>query len=303
MISLSFSIVLAVGKPSNCDDTAYQAHPGYNGNEALWNGYMADSDGVCQTVYGTGTPSDVCKHAVQVSVAGNPYYLCWYDNEEVIVQTGFFNDLATAIQDFIQKIISAFQGFFGQIQTQIVTVQIGPYEGKYACEFFQLPWPGVNLKRVSCPVETPGAAINVADDEFCRTVMGSAFAVAEICDSNGVIVCSHPCETTPATIMPTQCAYDAARQRGSQAEPLSWCEGSDLVVVTNSSGKPEYCDDTAYQAHPGYNGNEALWDGYMADSDGVCQSQYGRGVPSPCVHSVQVSVAGNPYYLCWYNNS
>jgi hypothetical protein len=69
------------------------------------------------------------------------------------------------------------------------------------------------------------------------------------------------------------------------------------------AAKPDNCDDTAYQAHPGYNGNEELWDGYMANSDGVCQSQFGRGVPSPCVFSVQVSVGGNPYYLCWYNNT
>jgi hypothetical protein len=67
------------------------------------------------------------------------------------------------------------------------------------------------------------------------------------------------------------------------------------------TGKPDNCDDTYMQGHQGYAQNKALWDGYSANTDAVCQSQYGRGVPSPCVHTVQLSVQGNPYYLCWYN--
>ncbi|MBR9701077.1 hypothetical protein GOV11_04385 [Candidatus Woesearchaeota archaeon] len=68
-----------------------------------------------------------------------------------------------------------------------------------------------------------------------------------------------------------------------------------------AGGKPANCDETFLPGHQGYAQNKALWDGYSANADKVCQSQYGRGIPSPCVHSVQLSVSGNPYYLCWYN--
>ncbi|MFH1978700.1 MAG: hypothetical protein ABIJ92_05225, partial [Candidatus Aenigmatarchaeota archaeon] len=179
-----------------------------------------------------------------------------------------------------------------------------PYPGFYGCEFVQLPWPGVNTKHVSCPYETPGAAINNAPDAFCKTAMGSQWAEAEICNEQGIILCLHPCETTPAHIKAQRCAFEAQRNRGNQAPPLDWCPPEDPVTPPPSGeGRPDNCDDTAYQAHPGYNGNEALWDGYAADTDGVCQTRFGTGVPSgPCAHTVQVSVGGNPYYLCFYNN-
>jgi hypothetical protein len=67
------------------------------------------------------------------------------------------------------------------------------------------------------------------------------------------------------------------------------------------TGKPENCDETYLQGHSGYAENKELWDSYSADTDNVCQSQYGKGIPSPCEHIVQLSVQGNPYYLCWYN--
>jgi hypothetical protein len=69
-----------------------------------------------------------------------------------------------------------------------------------------------------------------------------------------------------------------------------------------ASGKPDNCDETFLPGHQGYQQNKALWDGYSLDTDNVCQSQFGKGIPSPCVHSVQLSTSGNPYYLCWYNN-
>jgi len=74
------------------------------------------------------------------------------------------------------------------------------------------------------------------------------------------------------------------------------------ILEVSALGRPANCDDTTYQAHPGYNENQATWDRFTAETDGVCQSQYGRGVPSPCVHIAQISVQGNPYYICWYNN-
>jgi hypothetical protein len=68
-------------------------------------------------------------------------------------------------------------------------------------------------------------------------------------------------------------------------------------------GKPDNCDDTFHPGHPGYSENKALWDGYSLDADKVCQTQTGTGVPTPntCVHTVQLSQGGFPYYLCWYN--
>lgn len=90
---------------------------------------------------------------------------------------------------------------------------------------------------------------------------------------------------TPATPYTISCSNTAAAANPSAAV----------------GGKPDYCDETYLPGHSGYADNQALWESYSADSDGVCQSQYGRGIPSPCVHSVQLSVSGNPYYLCWYN--
>lgn len=73
-------------------------------------------------------------------------------------------------------------------------------------------------------------------------------------------------------------------------------------AIQQTWGKPDYCDETWLPGHRGYADNQALWDSYSANADGVCQSQFGRGTPNPCVHAVQLSVSGNPYYLCWYKN-
>jgi len=76
---------------------------------------------------------------------------------------------------------------------------------------------------------------------------------------------------------------------------------SNSVTGTTPTGKPEYCDGTYLPGHKGYAENKELWDSYSSDTDDVCQSQYGKGVPSPCIHTVQLSIEGKPYYLCWYN--
>ncbi len=70
--------------------------------------------------------------------------------------------------------------------------------------------------------------------------------------------------------------------------------------LTTPTGKPKDCDETYLPGHRDYVANKALWDSYSADTDKVCQSIYGKGQPSPCVHGVQLSLEGNPYYLCWY---
>lgn len=67
------------------------------------------------------------------------------------------------------------------------------------------------------------------------------------------------------------------------------------------TGQPDFCDDTYLPGHRNYAQFKGLWDQYSSDTDKVCQSQYGRGIPSPCIHSVQLSIEGKPYYLCWYN--
>ncbi len=69
----------------------------------------------------------------------------------------------------------------------------------------------------------------------------------------------------------------------------------------SGQGKPKNCDDTWLPGHKGYAQNKATWDQYSSQSKGVCQSQYGKGIPSPCKYKVQLSVQGNPYYLCWYD--
>jgi len=76
---------------------------------------------------------------------------------------------------------------------------------------------------------------------------------------------------------------------------------SSSTAGATPTGKPEYCDETYIPGHKEYAMNKELWDSYTSDTDGVCQSQYGKGVPSPCIHSVQLSIEGKPYYLCWYN--
>jgi len=261
--------------------------------------------GVCGTESNTCHTCPECTLSVDCSTAIGGLYREMYVECADKPASNPFQDIIAAITAFFSQIFgNIFSLFTGQNQTivQNISVEVGPYPDMYACEFFQIPWPGVNKKQVSCPYETPGAAINVAADEFCRTSMGSAWAEAALCDESGVIVCTHPCETTPAHIIPQRCAFDGSRLRGNQAPPISWCTPGEPVVPPTGEGRPDNCDDTAYQAHPGYNQNQALWDSYMANTDGVCQSQYGRGVPSPCAHTVQISVGGNPYYICWYNN-
>lgn len=77
---------------------------------------------------------------------------------------------------------------------------------------------------------------------------------------------------------------------------------SSTITTETPVGKPENCDDTYLPGHKDYANNKALWDSYSAETDNVCQSQFGKGIPSPCVYSVQLSIDGNPYYLCWYEN-
>lgn len=85
------------------------------------------------------------------------------------------------------------------------------------------------------------------------------------------------------------------------AKPIfGWYANRNQVTLTPpvTYPKPANCDDTFLPGHRGYTENQAVWDGYTADSDGVCQSNN----PVSCKYNIQLSVSGIPYYLCWYDN-
>jgi len=73
--------------------------------------------------------------------------------------------------------------------------------------------------------------------------------------------------------------------------------------ATLPGGKPNNCDETYLPGHREYANNKYLWDSYSLDADKVCQTRERTGTPNPntCVHTVQLSAGGYPYYLCWYN--
>jgi len=315
-----------VGYSIETEDVCKYFHPSAAVSSSLdgdFSGVYCDGlpqTGVCSGKINTCHNCPACTNTVDCSTPIGNLYREMFVECKPKVSKGFLEDIFDAIRAFFSQMSTGFFSLFSaqpiitqpiitqpifqrQVITQTVSVQIGPYPGMWACEFLQIPFPGVNKKLVSCPYETPGAAINDAANAFCRNAMSSSLAEAAMCSEQGVIVCVHPCETEVPYIMPTRCAFDIDRPRGNQAEPLNWCPPKQPTPVPPSgAGRPDNCFDTAYQAHPGYNSNQAFWDGYTADTDGVCQSEYGRGVPSPCAHIVQISYRGNPYYICWYNN-
>jgi len=105
---------------------------------------------------------------------------------------------------------------------------IGPYPGKWACEFYQVPYPGVNKVQVTC------AAFKAADT-FCTQVLQSPYARAEVCDSSGLIVCSNPCKAPVSQLIPARCPFDNDRARGNQAPPLEFC-GSPVAAPAPTLG-------------------------------------------------------------------
>lgn len=77
---------------------------------------------------------------------------------------------------------------------------------------------------------------------------------------------------------------------------LRWFGGSSAPPA-KIYPKPKNCDETFLAGHRQYAQNKELWDGYSAQSDGVCQSAQ----PVSCKFNVQLSIEGRPYYLCWYD--
>lgn len=92
------------------------------------------------------------------------------------------------------------------------------------CEFYQ-----TNKKLVTC-----GAL--AAADQFCVQAFDSRFAKAELCQDNGVIVCSKPCTTNPQELKPQRCAFDADRPRGNQAPPIDLCTETKTIKVNMNMG-------------------------------------------------------------------
>lgn len=133
-----------------------------------------------------------------------------------------FNDIVARAFDFFREKL----GRLTMKQIARVTIQVqGPDgtvsadipEDSYVCEFYQQ-----NKKMVTC-----GAL--PAADSFCVEAMQSRFAIAALCQDDGIIICSNPCTTNPVQIMPKQCAFDNDRTRGNQAPPLDFCTKTKVI--------------------------------------------------------------------------
>lgn len=128
---------------------------------------------------------------------------------------GFRSTIARSFDFFREKLerltIKKIKRVTMQVQGPQGTVQADIPADSYVCEFHQK-----NKKMVTC-----GAL--AAADQFCVTAMDSRFATAELCQDDGVIICSKPCKTNPQEIKPQRCAFDNDRPRGNQAPPLDFC--------------------------------------------------------------------------------
>ncbi len=106
-----------------------------------------------------------------------------------------------------------------QVQGPDGTVSADIPEDSLVCEFYQK-----NKKMVTC-------SALAAADQFCVTAFDSRFAKAQLCQDNGVIICSKPCTTKPQELKPQRCAFDADRPRGNQAAPLDFCTETKTIQV------------------------------------------------------------------------
>lgn len=121
--------------------------------------------------------------------------------------------------DLIRSFLASLSSRFGSLFSRgvvVKTIQVGPYPGTWGCEFLQSPWPGVNKHLVACTAP-------MAADNYCKLVLTSQYAKAEVCDDNGLVVCSNPCKAPVAQQIPAACPFDASRPRGAQAQPIDWC--------------------------------------------------------------------------------
>jgi hypothetical protein len=142
---------------------------------------------------------------------------------------GIRSSLANRLAPFIQQLRTNLTALLVKKVKVVVTNPDGTTTSadvpsdSMVCEFYQ-----TNKKLVSC------GAVKAADT-FCTQAMQSRFAKAALCQENGIIVCSNPCDPPEAQVKPKQCAFDNARPRGSQAAPLDFC--NQTVTVNTGSAK------------------------------------------------------------------
>jgi hypothetical protein len=131
--------------------------------------------------------------------------------------------VARSFDEYRKKlaVLVAQQVKYGKITVQGPNgnVEVNAPVDSLICEFYQN-----NKKLVTC-----GAL--AAADQFCVTAFGSRFAKAELCQEDGVIICSKPCVTNPTEVKPKMCAFDNDRPRGKQAPPIDLCTETMKVKV------------------------------------------------------------------------
>ncbi|MDD9952964.1 MAG: hypothetical protein OXR66_01355 [Candidatus Woesearchaeota archaeon] len=236
-----------------------------------------------------------CKHKVTVSEQDLNAVLGSHDRAAAMSHMFKTKKLVVGGCTFLRSTLSFFTQpiirFFTPSPPAPPQQTVATYNGYRVCDFYQH-----NKKHVTC------SAFRAADT-FCVLTFGSIHAKALKCEEQGQVICGLPCNAPGLT--PTRCPFDSDRARGNQAAPLDFCQAApaptgNQPTVAGPRGKPANCDDTWLPGHRAYAQNQATWDSYSSDTDAVCQSQPGRGLPAGCVHTVQLSISGNPYYLCWY---
>ena len=139
---------------------------------------------------------------------------------------GFRSSVARSFDLFREKLgrltIQKIKRVTVRVQGPGGTVQADIPQDSYVCEFYQK-----NKKLVTCDALA-------AADSFCVTAMDSRFATAELCQDNGVILCSKPCKTNPQELKPQRCAFDGDRARGNQAPPLDFC--TETITINTTTG-------------------------------------------------------------------
>src|SRR3989344_8478885 len=167
----------------------------------------------------------------------------------------------SGLRDSVQRSFDYFRQILGRltmVTVKHVVVQVqGPDgtvsadipEDSYLCEFYQQ-----NKKLATCSALAAAA-------HFCVTAMDSRFAKAALCQDDGLIVCTNPCKTNPAQVMPKRCAFDGDRPRGNQAPPLDFC--TETVTVDTKTGPTKKAGEVC--AHGG-EGNTGFCLGQPSDN-------------------------------------
>ena len=168
------------------------------------------------------------------------------------------------------------------------------YDGYKTCEFYQVPYPGVNKKLATCGAFKAG-------DSFCVTVLTSKDAKAFKCGEDGEIICGLPCGALGSENL-VRCPFDNDRKRGNQAPPLGACPVKKQPATNQASGKPSNCYETYMEGHREYQYGKKTWDQWKAETKGVCQTQTAEPPKGGnCVHLFEQIAGNDKKWLCWYN--